>query len=85
MPRWLATELLVIDLTCYFRHIGRLLEDIGVEVTKENKRDIDRRIHELVGVDYKDCPKAWKAVKQRMAEDEDGFVSSLRNVLSAYA
>ncbi|MFQ5832260.1 MAG: hypothetical protein ACE5H4_06145 [Candidatus Thorarchaeota archaeon] len=56
-----------------------------MEVTKENKRDIDRRIHELVGVDYKDCPKAWKAVKQRMAEDEDGFVSSLRNVLSAYA
>ncbi len=75
----------MIDLTCYFRHIARLLEDIGIEVTKENKRDIDMKIHELVGVGYKDCPKAWKAVKQRMAEDEDGFVSSLKSVLSAYS
>ncbi|MFW9799582.1 MAG: hypothetical protein ACFFD9_04050 [Candidatus Thorarchaeota archaeon] len=72
-------------MTCYFRHVGRLLEDIGIVVTKENKRDIDRKIHELVGVDYKDCPTTWRAVKQRMAEDEDGFVSSLKNLLSAFA
>ncbi|UCH05801.1 MAG: hypothetical protein JSW05_06455 [Candidatus Thorarchaeota archaeon] len=69
-------------MTCYFRHITRLFEEISVEVTKENKRDIDRQIHELLGVDYKDCSSTWKAVKQRIADDEAGFVSSLKKALS---
>lgn len=73
----------VNDLTCYFRHITRLLEEIGVEVTKENKSGIDRQIHELLGVDYKDCSTTWKAVKQRIAEDEAGFVFSLKKALSS--
>jgi hypothetical protein len=72
----------VSDLTCYFRHIKSLFEEIGVEVTKENKRDIDRMIHELLNVEYKDCSTTWKTVKQRMADDEAGFVSSLKEVLS---
>ena len=70
------------NVTCYFRHIRRLFEEIDVEVTKENKRDIDRQIHELLGVDYKDCSTTWKAVKQRIADDEVGFVSALRKALS---
>ncbi|MFX1416686.1 MAG: hypothetical protein ACFFC0_07725 [Promethearchaeota archaeon] len=70
-------------MTCYFRHITRLLEDIGVEVTKENKSGIDRQIHELLGVDYKNCSTTWKAVKQRIAEDEAGFVFSLKKALSS--
>jgi hypothetical protein len=61
----------------------RFFEEIGVEVTKENKRDTDRQIHELLGVDYKDCSTTWKAVKQRIADDEAGFVSSLKKALSA--
>jgi len=78
-----SVGLVVSEMTCYFRHITRLLEEIGVEVTKENKRDIDRQIHELLGVDYKDCSTTWKAVKQRIAEDEQGFVSSIKKTLSA--
>jgi len=31
-----------------------------------------------VGVDYKNCPVAWKEVKKRIAEDEEGFVSKLK-------
>jgi hypothetical protein len=64
-------------MTCYFRHITRVFEEIGVEVTKENKRAIDRMIHELVGVEYKDCSTAWKEVKKRLAENEDGFIANL--------
>ena len=60
----------------------RLFDEIGVEVTKENKRDIDRQIHELLGVNYKDCSTTWKAVKQRIADDEAAFVSSLKRRLS---
>jgi len=31
-----------------------------------------------VGVEYKNCPIAWKEVKKRTAEDEEGFVSELK-------
>jgi hypothetical protein len=75
----------VTVLTCYFRHIKDLLGEIGVEVTPQNKREIDRLIHELVGVDYKDCPSTWKEVKRLMAEDRTGFTARLRVALSGIA
>jgi len=65
-------------LTCYFRHVQQVFEKAGIEVTSENKREIDRLIHSIVGVDYKNCPAAWKEVKKRIAEDEESFVSKLK-------
>jgi len=72
-------------LTCYFRHIKHLFTEIGVEVTTENKRELDRRIHELVGVEYKNCSAAWKEIKMKLAEDEVGFIVNLRETLTAKA
>lgn len=45
-------------LTCYFRHrqMKDVFEKAGVVVTKENRKDVDRVIHSLVGVKYKSCP-----------------------------
>ena len=54
----------------------------GIEVTSENKREVDKLIHRIVGVRYKDCPGSWKEVKKRIAEDEDGFVSELKELWS---
>jgi hypothetical protein len=34
----------------------------GVEVTKENKKEIDRIIHSIVGVEYKNCSATWRVV-----------------------
>jgi len=65
-------------LTCYFRHLQHVFEKAGIEVTSENKREVDRLIHGIVGVDYKNCPAVWKEVKKRIAEDEEGFVSKLK-------
>ena len=65
-------------LTCYFRHLQDVFKKAGIEVTKENKKEIDKVIHSIVGIRYKDCPASWKEVKKRMAEDEEGFVSELR-------
>jgi hypothetical protein len=65
-------------MTCYFRHLQQIFEKVGIEVTSENKREIDRIIHDIVGVNYKKCPAAWKEVKKRMAEDEEGFISELK-------
>jgi len=65
-------------LTCYFRHLQEVFKKAGIEVTKENKREVDRVIHSLVGVEYKDCPHAWREVKKRIAEDSEAFAPRLR-------
>ncbi|MFW9803121.1 MAG: hypothetical protein ACFFFC_10740 [Candidatus Thorarchaeota archaeon] len=69
-------------MTCYFRHMSPIFEKIGIEVTKENKREIDKVIHDMVGVDYKNCSASWKEVKKRLAEDEEGFMNDLQGRLS---
>ena len=65
-------------MTCYFRHLKTIFEKTGITITKENKGDVDRIIHEIVGVDYKNCPATWKEVKRRLAEDEENFVKQLK-------
>jgi hypothetical protein len=50
----------------------------GIELTTENKRDVDRVIHKIVGVEYKNCSATWMEVKKRIAEDEEKLVSNLR-------
>jgi hypothetical protein len=59
-----------------------LFEEIGIDITPDNKREIDKRIHDFIGVDYKDCSKTWKEVKKKLVEDRDGFAASIRTVLS---
>lgn len=66
-------------MTCYFRHLGSLFKKAGITVTPQNKAELDKTIHQIVGTEYKDCPAAWKQVKKRIAEDEDGFAAELRN------
>jgi len=65
-------------VTCYFRHLGKIFQKAGIEVTSENRGEIDKIIHEIVAVRYKNCPSTWKEVKKRIAEDEDDFASSLK-------
>ncbi len=57
-------------MSCYFRHMKDVLEEAGIEVTKDNKKDIDRIIHRLVDVKYKNCSPAWKAVKEQIQKDD---------------
>ncbi len=54
-----------------------IFAEIGVEPTKENKKDLDRKIHALLGVEYKNCSTTWKQVKERLAEDRTGFIEAL--------
>jgi len=65
-------------MTCYFRHIQHIFKKAGIEVKSENKREIDRIIHGIVDVEYKNCPATWREVKKRVAKDEEGFVSKLK-------
>jgi hypothetical protein len=64
-------------VTCYFRHLQGIFEKAGIEVTEANEREVDKVIHEIVGIKYEDCPAVWKEVKKRIGEDKESFISEL--------
>jgi len=73
-------------MSCYFRHIKSILEEAGVEVNPGNKKQIDRAIHQAVGVGYKDCPATWKRLKQEIMTDEQkrqDFIKKLEGAITA--
>ncbi len=72
-------------MTCYFRHLQGVFKKTGIEITSENKREIDRVIHSVVGVEYKNCSAAWREVKKMIAEDEEGFVLKLKGAVAKLA
>ncbi len=43
-------------MSCYFRHLKDIFAEAGIEVTKANRKELDRAFHDIVGVVYKDCP-----------------------------
>ena len=58
-------------MSCYFRHMKEIFSQAGIEITKDNKKDIDRAIHNIVDIDYKNCPDAWKKVKEIIKGDDE--------------
>ncbi|MBC7229766.1 MAG: hypothetical protein H5T74_05160 [Actinobacteria bacterium] len=72
-------------MSCYFRHLASLFEEAGIDLQEvkadgARKRELDARLHALVGVEYKDCPLAWRKLKE-MLSDEEGrkkLVEALR-------
>jgi hypothetical protein len=65
-------------MTCYFRHLSKIFANVGLIITKENKREVDQIIHGIVGTAYKDCPGTWREVKKRLAENEVNFINALK-------
>ena len=71
-------------MSCYFRHIKDILADAGIEVTPQNRKQVDLAIHRAVGATYKECPETWKLLKQQIRGDEkrrQGFISRLKSSL----
>jgi hypothetical protein len=61
-----------------------VLEEAGITVDKNNKQKVDRVIHEMVDVAYKNCSPTWKEVKERIKTDEAArsrFVAELKQRL----
>ena len=61
-----------------------VLDEAGIEVTPQNKKEIDRALHQIVGITYKDCPTTWKSLKQELAGDElrrRDLIQKLQNAL----
>jgi len=71
-------------MTCYFRHLRDIFEKAGITVTDENKRQIDKAIHKIVDVEYKNCPATWREVKKRITKDEETlktFITQLKEAM----
>ncbi len=69
-------------MSCYFRHLKDILNEAGIEVNPSNRKQIDRTIHDIVEVTYKDCPTTWQKLKQEILGDEQkrrDFIKKLRN------
>ena len=60
--------------------MNEIFQEAGLKITKENKKDIDKAIHGIVGIEYKNCSVTWKEVKRRLAEDKESFVNLLKNL-----
>jgi ribosomal protein L17 len=74
-------------VSCYFRHLRDVLDEAGIEVTSANKKDVDRALHEIVNVAYKDCPSAWKNLRGQVANEANraAVVKKLRNAIAKQA
>lgn len=73
-------------MSCYFRHMKDVLEEAGIVITVENKQSVDRVIHSLVDVPYKDCSPAWKGVKEWIRNDpaaRERFIRRLKEAMTA--
>ena len=68
----------MIQTTCYFRHLKEIFIKAGIDVTSENRQEVDKISHRIVAVKCKDCPSTWKEVKKRIIEDEENFVFALK-------
>jgi hypothetical protein len=59
-----------------------IFSEIGVEITKENKKAIDKKIHEYLGVEYKNCSSTWKLIKERKKAEPKKFIKVLKTILT---
>lgn len=72
-------------MSCYFRHLKDVFNEAGIEVTSANRKLIDQAIHQIVEADYKECPAAWKKIKQDVLSDKKKrheFAQRLKKALS---
>ncbi|MBN1109661.1 MAG: hypothetical protein JXA45_02755 [Methanomassiliicoccales archaeon] len=69
-------------MTCYFRHMEHVFKKAGLQIDVDNRKRVDLILHEMAGVNYKDCVRTWKAIKELM-KDEEAFVKRLREECEA--
>ncbi|HUT27482.1 MAG TPA: hypothetical protein VMW85_05500 [Methanomassiliicoccales archaeon] len=69
-------------MTCYFRHLDAVFKRAGLTIDVDNRKRVDLIIHDMVGIEYKNCTETWKALKV-LLEDEEGFTQRLREACLA--
>lgn len=67
-------------MSCYLRQVKDILDEAGIAVTPENRKQIDRVIHQALGVAYKNCPDTWKKIKQEIMDNQEKRRSLIRQL-----
>lgn len=70
------------QLTCYFRHLNSVFAQAGIEVTKENRKELSLIMQQITC--EIDCSAVWRQIKKRLAEDEAGFIAELKTAWLRY-
>ena len=68
-------------MSCYFRHMKDILAEAGITLTPQNKKDLDRLIHQLVDQEYKNCSPTWKKIKEQFLAEpktQADFIKKLK-------
>jgi hypothetical protein len=60
-----------------------MLEEAKLVVTPENKKQIDKAIHNIIGTTYKDCPTTWKEIKKNFLNDPQKRKEFIRELQTA--
>ena len=52
-------------MTCFVAHLRKkgYFDELGIEVTKENAKDMEKEIARTVGRPGEHCPAIWKEMK----------------------
>ena len=72
-------------MSCYFRHLKDVLAEANIEVTPQNRKQIDQAFHKIVGMEDKECPATWKKLKQEWLTDENKRKELAQMLMSALA
>jgi hypothetical protein len=68
-------------MTCYMRHMGWLIEQLGLPDDKLGRRELDRALRSALDVpDSAHCPEVWAAVK---ALDDVGWADVMPDLQRA--
>lgn len=52
-------------MSCYLRHMKDIIEEAGVNLNdKEDRKTIDKVIHDFVEIEYKNCSSTWAEIKE---------------------
>jgi len=73
----LSVEVTVV--TCYFRNLTETFRKAGIIVTPQNRKEIDKVIQGIIGMEGKHCPEVWREVKKRIKENDAQFVEELKS------
>jgi len=71
-------------MSCYFRHLQEVFKEAGIDVSSINKKQVDQAIHDIAGVNYKDCPATWRKLKHEILSNEQrhrDFIARLRSAV----
>jgi len=74
-----------IPMTHYFKNsrMTELFTELDIEVTKENRDQIDEIIHDMLSVDYPNSAAVWKMVRKKLdSDDAEGFKQRLKMAIS---